>query len=410
MDNSALLLNGLRIKCENLLKMYVEANNTCRANFDGSYCWPATPRETMVRLTCPIPELANSTITRWCSAGVSEITSDNKTIHEWDEANTSDCSLAFNYSSMQSILTYDSNMETAPYMLPVSFFMCLIISYALSITSLIVALAIFALLPQLTNVRVKIHINLYIALLLQAFTWIAQTRIFARQLFVSISGSSVDYYEETAVACRVLLVVRKYFEVSCVFWILMESWCFYCVVSLSPYKECTSVKPLIACGWGLPLLVMIVYVLVGSSKEGSNFCWTDINANITVIPTMIVILINLCLFVLSVKVLFIKLNCSVCKHRKRCYMKWLKSTMMLVPLFGTYQIFFALWPYVSQNESVKLPYYFSMKMLCSVEGVMITSLYCFTNKEVKNEIKRAWRNWKTKREIEKKYLQDTVKV
>ena len=76
--------------------------------------------------------------------------------------------------------------------------------------------------------------------------------------------------------------------------------------------------------------------------------------------------INLCLFIVSVRVVFIKLNCSVLRQRQRHFWKWVKSTLMLVPLFGAHDIFFSVEPWI-EDKWIKTYFYNAVRIVCAFQ-------------------------------------------
>ena len=69
----------------------VNESNFCPPNYDGTYCWPATPCRSAVRLPCTIYEQKNKSISRWCSANIKQITNSSQTIFEWQPSNSTEC-------------------------------------------------------------------------------------------------------------------------------------------------------------------------------------------------------------------------------------------------------------------------------------------------------------------------------
>ncbi|NP_001161195.1 orphan G-protein coupled receptor [Nasonia vitripennis] len=400
-------------KCEELSKRFNESSaKACPPNFDGVNCWPATAGETTAELPCPIIE--GETISRWCSASISAITSDNnRTIFEWYPANNADCSL---------INIIENNMKGVPhptlsdldinlYWWHLRLYMVVRLGYAVSTFALSIALSIFTLRPRLRNTRVKIHTHFFVSLALQAITWLTQGMIYGHRIFYSIITGDVHSGVNPSILCRALMTLGNYFELCSFSWILMESWYFYSFICLAPYKECTTVKPLIICGWGLPVIVMIPYLITYSLASETNFCWVDVDAksNIVAVPILLMVLINCSFFVLNVKVLFIKLNCSVLHQRQKHFWKWFRSTLMLVPLFGAHDIFFCMEPWI-EDKTIKTQFYNAVRVVCAFQGLLVSILYCFINNEVRSELRRVYGNWATKREIDCNFEKQKMKT
>ncbi|XP_014227411.1 secretin receptor-like [Trichogramma pretiosum] len=271
---------------------------------------------------------------------------------------------------------------------------------AISFITLFVSLCIFISLRRLQNTRVRIHINFFAAVALESLAWLILLSIFGYETFLISITEDLHIDDDISVLCRALMIFGNYFELSSFTWVSMESWYFFNFICRTPYKGLTSIKPLLLPGWGVPLIIITTYVIIYASAVDTNFCWVDVDIkmNIVAIPVFIMVLINVCLFCLSVKVLFCKLNCSVTHQRQKNFWKWFKSTLMLVPLFGAYYIFFSIEPWL-QDKYVKAYFVNALQIVCSFHGFLIATLYCFMNNEVKTEIARAWNNWRSKKEI-----------
>lgn len=65
----------------------------CPPEFDGNYCWPSTPSLTLAQIPCLLSDQQNETMTRWCSANITEISDSNITVSQWSPAQYGECSL-----------------------------------------------------------------------------------------------------------------------------------------------------------------------------------------------------------------------------------------------------------------------------------------------------------------------------
>lgn len=98
------------------------------------------------------------------------------------------------------------------------------------------------------------------------------------------------------------------------------------------------------------------------------------------------------LFLNIIRVLATKLretNAGRCDTRQQ-YRKLLKSTLVLMPLFGVHYIIFNAMPY---TEVSGVPWLIQMHyemLFNSFQGFLVAIIYCFCNGEVQAEIKKSW--------------------
>ncbi|KAJ8272962.1 hypothetical protein GJAV_G00095560 [Gymnothorax javanicus] len=103
-------------------------------------------------------------------------------------------------------------------------------------------------------------------------------------------------------------------------------------------------------------------------------------------------LVNFVLFLNIIRVLATKLretNAGRCDTRQQ-YRKLLKSTLVLMPLFGVHYIVFMAMPY---TEVSGVPWQIQMHyemLFNSFQGFFVAIIYCFCNGEVQAEIKKSW--------------------
>lgn len=79
------------------------------------------------------------------------------------------------------------------------------------------------------------------------------------------------------------------------------------------------------------------------------------------------------------------------------YKKLLRSTLVLIPLFGVYYTVFLIleqWADLNNNELAEVIWLYTETLFSSCQGCIVASLYCFLNDEVHQEIRRFWRRMK----------------
>ncbi|KAF6313349.1 parathyroid hormone 1 receptor [Rhinolophus ferrumequinum] len=106
-------------------------------------------------------------------------------------------------------------------------------------------------------------------------------------------------------------------------------------------------------------------------------------------------ILNFILFINIVRVLATKLretNAGRCDTRQQ-YRKLLKSTLVLMPLFGVHYIVFMATPYTEVSGTLwQVQMHYEM-LFNSFQGFFVAIIYCFCNGEVQAEIKKSWSRW-----------------
>ncbi|XP_016426983.1 growth hormone-releasing hormone receptor-like [Sinocyclocheilus rhinocerous] len=141
---------------------------------------------------------------------------------------------------------------------------------------------------------------------------------------------------------------------------------------------------------GFPLVCIVLWICSRLYFEDTE-CW-DINEDspywwIIKGPIVVSIGVNFLLFMNIIRILVQKLNPRLIQFNNSAqYRRLTKSTLLLIPLFGTH--------YMVYNF---LPEYFNVSLrlcieLClgSFQGLIVAVLYCFLNQEVQKEIRLRW--------------------
>lgn len=79
------------------------------------------------------------------------------------------------------------------------------------------------------------------------------------------------------------------------------------------------------------------------------------------------------------------------------YRKLLRSTLVLIPLFGVHYtgfLIFQQWAEINKYVLAEVVWLYIETLFSSCQGCIVACLYCFLNDEVHQEIKRLWRRSK----------------
>lgn len=187
-------------------------------------------------------------------------------------------------------------------------------------------------------------------------------------------------------------------------WILMEGVYLYSLIFLtavSPYGP--SIIGYIVFGWVMPLVCIIPWIIVKASYEDA-YCWI-VNDNDKIFwilraPITISILLNFIIYIKIVLVLYSKIFSGFMtlqtskRDTENNYKKLLRSTLVLIPLFGvhyTFLLLFHQWTVMNKHVYGEVIWLYVDQFFTSFQGCIVACLYCFLNDEVHQEIKSLWR-------------------
>ncbi|XP_028933898.1 growth hormone-releasing hormone receptor [Ornithorhynchus anatinus] len=259
------------------------------------------------------------------------------------------------------------------------------VGYSVSVTSLAVAIVVLAAFRRLRCPRNFIHIQLFLTFILKAAAIFCKDAVLFQQ-------EDVDHCNFSTVGCKVTVTLGHYFTMTNFTWLLAEALYLSCLlVSSFPNGPRRYLWRLGLFGWGFPTVFVAAWVISKLYLEDTE-CW-EVNDNSTswwIIkgPIVFSVGVNFLLFLNIVRILLKKLdprqsNFNNSKHYRRLS----RSTLLLIPLFGTHYIVFNFLPdWAGLGPRLYLE-------LCagSFQGFIVAVLYCFLNQEVQAELDRLWR-------------------
>ncbi|XP_014390384.1 PREDICTED: vasoactive intestinal polypeptide receptor 1 isoform X1 [Myotis brandtii] len=393
----------------------------CSRMWDNITCWPATPRGQVVVMACPLIyrlfyPLQGHNVSRRC------------TDKGWTELEPA---------------PYPIACDTEPYLeeqqnrFYISVKTGYTIGYGLSLTTLLVAMAILSLFRKLHCTRNYIHMHLFMSFILRAAS------VFIKDLILFNSSPSEDC-SESWVGCKAAVVLFQYCVMTNFFWLLVEGLYLHTLLVVSFFSERKYFWGYMLIGWGVPSTFTMVWTITKIHFEDYG-CWDTIGTSrlwwILKAPVLTSILVNFILFIRIIRILVQKLQTpNVGKSDKSPYsvtkshvalahlypMAWLspqvssapappvqaheshvcfscshlpwqvigprrlaKSTLLLIPLFGMHYTVFAFFP---DNFNAEVKMVFDL-VVGSFQGFLVAVLYCFLNGEVQAELRRKWRRW-----------------
>lgn len=393
-NESMLLLNNLllgndssEVRCvtqerpEGLL-----LDDVCAPDFDTISCWPWTSPATWAIMPCfsefkGVPYDSSQNATRYCHS--------NGT---WDSYT--------NYSACEHI----EQTSVVPEFEPVIELPSIIyyVGYTISLVALVLAVTVLIYFKDLRCLRNTIHVNLFLTYIMSSSLWI---------LLLSIG---MDATRETAAkqeltGCVFLVTLFHYFSATNFFWMLVEGLYLYMLVVQTFSGDNLRFRKYAIIGWGGPLIFVGAWAVTKCfypsevlpehpNKLQIECSWMRESHIDWIIqgPSFAVLIINLIFLLRIMWVLITKLR-SANTVETRQYRKASKALLVLIPLLGiTYLIVI----YGPQEEGVS-SYIFTVTRaaLLSMQGFVVSLLYCFLNSEVRQTLRHHFYRWRDERNI-----------
>uniref|UniRef100_A0A8C6NT59 Parathyroid hormone/parathyroid hormone-related peptide receptor n=1 Tax=Nothobranchius furzeri TaxID=105023 RepID=A0A8C6NT59_NOTFU len=357
---------------------FVCAGGFCPPEWDGIVCWPEGAPGKRVSTSCPeyIYDFNHKGLAyRRCdNNGTWELASINKT---W--ANYNECTkflYHYNYSHEKEVFH--------------RLYLIYTVGYSISLGSLMVAVVILGYFRRLHCTRNYIHMHLFVSYMLRAIS------IFVKDV-VLYSGSALENMEGVTVEdlnCKVVVTLFMYFLATNYYWILVEGLYLHSLIFMTFFSDKKYLWGFTLIGWGVPAVFVTIWATVRATLADTE-CWNLSAGNlkwIYQVPILVAVVINFLLFLNIIRVLATKLretNAGRCDTMQQ-YRKLLKSTLVLMPLFGVHYIIFIAMPYTEVSGILWLIQMHYEMLFNSFQGFLVAIIYCFCNGEVKAEIKKSW--------------------
>ncbi|KFP41605.1 Parathyroid hormone/parathyroid hormone-related peptide receptor, partial [Chlamydotis macqueenii] len=276
------------------------------------------------------------------------------------------------------------------------------VGYSISLASLIVAVCILSYFKRLHCTRNYIHVHLFTSFICRAVSIFVKDMVLYSGTLASeaekmreddfkaeMGETSLTIYPQAG--CKVVVTLFLYFLATNHYWILVEGLYLHSLIFMAFLSNKDYLWVLVIIGWGLPAVFVSVWASVRASLADTQ-CW-DLSAGnmkwIYQVPILAAIVVNFFLFLNIVRVLASKLwekNTGKLDPRQQ---KLLKSTLVLMPLFGVHYVVFMAVPYTEVSGVLwQIQMHYEM-LFNSSQGFFVAFIYCFCNGEVQAEIKKA---------------------
>ncbi|XP_070585129.1 parathyroid hormone/parathyroid hormone-related peptide receptor-like [Erythrolamprus reginae] len=391
------LLNEAKSTCNNQINGQKEQmqDGQCSPEWDGIICWPASLPGKRVAVLCPdyIYDFNHHGHAYRCcneDGNWQLVPNTNKT---W--ANYTECVLFFAPERQDQEKEVFDRLH-----------IIYTIGYSVSLASLVVAMCILCFFKRLHCNRNYIHLHLFASFICRAGSIFVKDIVlystFRPEGLLKGQDHDWDAAELTLTlgprtqlaGCKAAVTVFLYFLATNHYWILVEGLYLHSLIFMAFLSNKSYLWTLTLIGWGSPAVFVSIWAGVRASLADTQ-CW-DLSAGnmkwIYQIPILAAIMANFFLFLNIVRVLASKLwetNTGKLDPRQQ-YRKLLKSTLVLMPLFGVHYMVFMATPYTAVSSTLwQIQMHYEM-LFNSLQGFFVALIYCFCNGEVQAEIKKAW--------------------
>ncbi|XP_067086766.1 growth hormone releasing hormone receptor, like [Osmerus mordax] len=339
------------------------SSQDCLPFWDFIHCWPSAVVGEIIHVACPsvFSFFENNTVSRNC------------THTGWSDP----------FPPYHIACSVDDNIPEESYFAKVK--LIYTIGYGTSLAFLTIAVGILLLFRRLRCARNYIHIQLFITFILKAVA------VFIKD--ANLFSEDTDHCTLSNAACKASVVFCHYCVMTNFFWLLVEALYLNSLLLSSFHHSRRCLWGFAMLGWGVPVFFIALWIGSRVYFEDTE-CW-DINEDspfwwIIKGPIVVSIGINFILFMNIIRILIQKLNPRLIHFNNSSqYRRLTKSTLLLIPLFGTHYMVFNF-----------LPDYFNVNLrlcieLCigSFQGLIVAILYCFLNQEVQKEVQMHWLRW-----------------
>uniref|UniRef100_A0A3Q3MT81 Growth hormone releasing hormone receptor 2 n=1 Tax=Labrus bergylta TaxID=56723 RepID=A0A3Q3MT81_9LABR len=350
------------------------AGTSCVVEWDGVSCWPAASEGEIVSVLCPLLLLKSCTEQGWSEPSVPYYKACYYDAPEEDEDMRNE-----NYFDLLKLI-YS-------------------VGYGLSLAALLVAVLLFCSFRKLLCTRNYIHLNLFLTFILRSVA------VFVKD-FVLFADKSTNHCTVSTVGCKAAVSFFHFCVLSNFCWLLVEGLYLQTLLIFTFTQTSKIFRIYFSVGWGTPSVNVVIWVLLKTHLDDEG---SDPSPRTWRAPAVIIVKANNnrkqqlsvdCLFYdpqinfvifLNISRIIVLKATQMNPSEKQVIRTLVRSTLLLIPLFGVHYTLFALIP---EHVGVKPRLVFEL-VLGSFQGFIVALLYCFLNGEVQKEIQGAVRRYRT---------------
>ncbi|UMM23811.1 hypothetical protein L5515_004341 [Caenorhabditis briggsae] len=364
----------------------------CNATYDTVLCWPPTPANSSVTLQCPHMKGLdpNKNIVKRCDemgrwAGKKPGHYENP----WGWTNFTVC-FKIDYEDVKIAQEVARNARKLEF-----------VGLGLSLVSLILAISIFSYFRRLRVFRNLLHLHLMIAMLMVV---IIRLVLYIDLIFTGDIGPHTNTAEGKTIntmpiLCEGMFFFLEYFKTVTFAWMFLEGVYLNNQIAFGFFRE---PKLLIYCiaGYGWPLLHtgfwlgVVLYKKDFKVERCLGSYYLEPEFWILDGPRMLQLVVNLLFICNVIRVLYSKVRESN-NTSEAGLKKSVKAAMMLLPLLGVPNIMQTI-PFAPTRDNIMVfaVWTYTASFTYMYQGLMVASIYCFTNKEVNHVLKAFYARYR----------------
>ncbi|KAI2667190.1 Parathyroid hormone/parathyroid hormone-related peptide receptor [Labeo rohita] len=338
--------------------------------WDGIVCWPEGLPGRTVSAACPVYihdfNHKGHAYRRCDSNGTWELVSNNN--KTW--ANYSECAKFLNHS--------DPTQEREVFH---RLYLIYTVGYSISLGSLMVATVILGYFRRLHCTRNYIHMHLFISFMLRAISiFVKDVVLYSGAALLEMERITVEDLKSITetppanktkfIGCKVAVTLFLYFLATNYYWILVEGLYLHSLIFMTFFSDRKYL-------WGFTLIGWECFAKDSRNKTLFVCCLLNINRMCWDLSAG-----NL-KWIVQIPILTAIVSFGNKTERNKCRkIKLLKSTLVLMPLFGVHYIVFMAMPY---TEVSGVPWQIQMHyemLFNSFQGFFVAIIYCFCNGEL----------------------------
>ncbi|CAD6188331.1 unnamed protein product [Caenorhabditis auriculariae] len=277
------------------------------------------------------------------------------------------------------------------------------VGLGLSLVSLIVSIAIFSYFRRLRVFRNMLHLHLMVAILMVV---IIRLVLYIDLIFTGAHGPHASPSEGKTIntmpfVCETMFFLLEYFKTVAFGWMFLEGFYLHNQLVLTVFNSEPRLTPYLLAGYGIPGIHTLFWLLVVLLKKefkverclGSYYLEPEFW--ILDGPRMAELVVNLFFICNVIRVLWTKVRESHNTSELMRMKKSVKAALMLIPLLGIPNIMQTI-PFNPTRDNIMI---FAVWTYCAsftymYQGLMITIIYCFTNKEVNTVLKAFYARYR----------------